>query len=73
MNPLCSVPVEVIDELGPIEARAAFLAAAIGAIASLDDLNQGAWTHRNALLGLFYWTQDLEEMLRHVNELAQPA
>lgn len=31
-----------------------------------------AQTGPNVWRGLFYWTQDLEDMLRRLNELANP-
>lgn len=65
------VQLMIADELGPLEARAAFLAAAVGAIASLNDESRGAYVGRQALEGLCYWTQDLETMLRKLNELAE--
>ena len=72
MSAMCEVPVDVVDELPGVECRVAFLRAAMCAIAEMkeDDLN--AQTGPNVWRGLFYWTQDLEDMLRHLNELANP-
>ena len=64
------VPVDVVDEMDRMEARVAFLRAAMCAIAEMgeDDLN--AQTGPEVWRGLFHWTQDLEDMLRRLNELA---
>ena len=72
MSAMCEVPVEVADELPGVEARVAFLRAAMCAIAEMgeDDLN--AQTGPGVWRGLFFWTQDLEDMLRRLNELANP-
>ncbi|WP_300733880.1 hypothetical protein [uncultured Desulfovibrio sp.] len=70
MSAVCEVPVAVADELPGVEARVAFLRAAMCAIAEMgeDDLN--VQTGPEVWRGLLHWTQDLEDMLRRLNELA---
>ena len=68
---MTEVPVSVVDALPCIEARVAFLNAACGAFSSLDAMNFPAFSHRKAWEGLFYWLDDLETMLRRLNELAE--
>ncbi|WP_297263199.1 hypothetical protein [uncultured Desulfovibrio sp.] len=70
MSAMCEVPVEVVDEMDRIEARVAFLSDVFQVVSERpeDDLALS----RKGLEGLFYWTQDLENMLRHLNELANP-
>lgn len=72
MSAVCEVPVAVAGELPGVEARVAFLRAAMCAIAEMgeDDLNAQAGPE--VWRGLFHWTQDLEDMLRRLNELANP-
>ncbi|WP_300800843.1 hypothetical protein [uncultured Desulfovibrio sp.] len=70
MSAMCEVPVEVVDEMDRIEARVAFLSDVFQVVSERpeDDLALS----RKGLEGLFYWTHDLENMLRHLNELANP-
>ena len=63
------VPVDVVDEMDRMEARIAFLGAAICAISELGEDDQHAQTGPKVWQGLFYWTQDLEDMLRRLNEM----
>lgn len=64
------VPVEVVDEMDRMECRIAFLGAACGAFSLLNEGDLDAMTGKKVWEGLFYWTQDLEDMLRRLNELA---
>lgn len=66
------VPVEVVDEMDRMEARVAFLSAACGAFSILNEVELNGMSGKKVWEGLFYWTQDLEEMLRRLNELAHP-
>lgn len=72
MSAMCEVPVEVVDEMDRIEARVAFLRAAMCAIAEMEEDDLNAQTGPEVWRGLFHWTQDLEDMLRRLNELANP-
>lgn len=72
MSAMCEVPVDVADALPGLECRAAFLSAAICAISELEEIDQHAQTGQKVWQGLFYWTSDLEEMLRRLNKLANP-
>ena len=66
------VPADVPDEMLRIECRVAFLSAAICAISELGEIDLYAQTGQKVWQGLFYWTQDLEMMLRRLNEMANP-
>ena len=70
MSAMCEVPVEVVDEMDRMEARVAFLSDVFQVVSERpeDDLALS----RKGLEGLFYWTQDLENMLRRLNQLANP-
>lgn len=68
MSAMCEVPVYVVDELPGVECRIAFLGAACGALSSLNENTLDAMTGKKVWEGLFYWTQDLEAMLRDLNE-----
>ena len=72
MSAMCQVPVAVADELPGMEARVAFLRAAMCAIAEMEEDDLNAQTGPEVWRGLFHWTQDLEDMLRRLNELANP-
>ena len=72
MNAMRKVPVDVVDELPRVECRIAFLGAAICAISELGEIDRHAQTGPKVWQGLFYWTQDLEDMLRRLNEIANP-
>ena len=72
MSAMREVPVDVLDEMDRMEARIAFLGAAICAISELGEGDQHAQTGPKVWQGLFYWTQDLEDILRRLNELANP-
>lgn len=71
MSGMCEVPVEVADELFGVECRVAFLKAACFAVGELPK-GDFALVDGKAWQGLFYWTQDLEDMLRRLNEMANP-
>lgn len=68
MSGICQVPVDVMDELDRIECRVAFLSDVFLAVSEKPEdavaLSRKGWE------GLVYWTQDLEDMLRRLNELA---
>lgn len=72
MKIMCEVPVDVVDELPGVEYRIAFLGAACGALAALDEASLDAMTGKRVWEGLFHWTQDLERMLREMNEQLDP-
>lgn len=72
MSFMRKVPVEVVDEMDRMESRVAFLCAACGAFSILNEEELDAMTGKKVWEGLFYWTQDLEDMLRWLNELANP-
>ena len=72
MKIMCEVPADVVDELPHMECRIAFLGAACGALAALDEASLDAMTGKRVWEGLFYWTQDLERMLREMNEQLDP-
>ena len=72
MKIMCEVPADVVDELPHVECRIAFLGAACGALAALDEASLDAMTGTSVWEGLFYWTQDLEKMLREMNEQMNP-
>lgn len=73
MSGVYTVPVEVVDELWGVECRVAFLKTAICALSELGENDYPALTGQKTWQGLFYWTQDLEDLLRRLNELANPA
>lgn len=66
MSAMCEVPVRVVDELPGVECRVAFLSAACQALCEQPELARGVT--QKAWEGLFYWTLDLEAMLRELNE-----
>ena len=72
MSAMCEVPVDVVDEMNRMESRIAFLGAAICAISELEEIDMHAQLGPEVWRGLFYWTQDLEDMLRRLNEMANP-
>lgn len=72
MSAMCEVPADVTDALPGLECRAAFLRAAICAISELGEIDLHAQTGQEVWQGLFYWTQDLEGMLRRLNEMTNP-
>lgn len=72
MSGMCEVPVEVADELFGVECRAAFLKVAAFALSELPEADFQAHSMPKVWQGLFYWTQDLEDMLRRLNEMANP-
>ena len=67
MSAMREVPVDVVDEMDRMEARVAFLSDVFLAISERPE-NDVALSRRG-LEGLFYWTQDLEDMLRRLNEM----
>lgn len=69
MSFMREVPVDVVDEMDRMESRVAFLCAACGAFSLLNEGDRDAMAGKKVWEGLFYWTQDLEEMLRRLNEL----
>lgn len=70
MSFMREVPVDVLDEMDRMEARVAFLSDVFQVVSERpeDDLALS----RRGLEGLFYWTQDLEGMLRRLNEMVNP-
>ena len=72
MSAMCEVPVDVVDEMDRMECRIAFLGAACGAFSILNESDLNAMTSKKVWEGLFYWTQDLEDMLREMNEQLNP-
>lgn len=70
MSAMREVPVEVLDEMERMEARVAFLSDVFQVVSERpeDDLVLS----RKGLEGLFYWTQDLEGILRRLNQRANP-
>ena len=64
------VPADVVDEIDRMECRVAFLSDVFLAVSERPEdalaLSRKGWQ------GLFYWTQDLEDMLRRLNKLANP-
>lgn len=72
MSAMCQVPVEVADELFGAECRVSFLNAAIFALSELPEADFQAHSSSKVWQGLFYWTRDLEDLLRRLNELANP-
>lgn len=70
MSAMREVPVDVLDEMDRVECRVAFLSDAFQVVSERPE--DGFALSRKGLEGLFYWTQDLEDMLRRLNELANP-
>lgn len=68
MSAMCEVPVDVVDEMRRMECRVAFLNDALLAVSEKPE--HDATLSRKGWEGLFYWTSDLEDMLRRLNELA---
>lgn len=66
------MPGEIADELPRVECRVAFLKAACFAIGELSDADL-VLADAKAWLRLYYWTQDLEDMLHRLNKLTNPA
>ncbi len=70
MSAMREVPVDVLDEMDRMERRVAFLSDVFLVISERSEdettLSNKGWE------GLLYWTQDLEGMLRRLNELANP-
>ncbi len=66
------VPVDMVDEMDRVECRIAFLGAACGAFSMLNENELDAMAGKKVWEGLFYWTQDLEDMLHRMNEQANP-
>lgn len=73
MSAMCEVPVDVVDEMDRMESRIAFLGAACGAFSILNESDLDAMAGKKVWEGLFYWTQDLEDMLRRLNEQVKTA
>lgn len=70
MSAMREVPVDVLDEMDRVECRVAFLSDVFQVVSERPE--DGFVLSRKGLEGLFYWTQDLEDMLRRLNELANP-
>ena len=70
MSAMCEVPVEVVDEMDRIEARVAFLSDVFQVVSERSE--DDCALSRRGLEGLFYWTQDLENMLRRLNQRLDP-
>lgn len=70
MSAMREVPVDVLDEMDRVECRVAFLSDVFQVVSERPE--DGFALSRKGLEGLFYWTQDLEDMLRRLNELANP-
>lgn len=70
MSAMREVPADVLDEMDRVECRVAFLSAVFQVVSERpeDDFALS----RKGLEGLFYWTQDLEDMLRRLNQRANP-
>lgn len=67
-----NVPSAVLDGIHEIEERVAFLSVACFAMAEAPDATMGL-LYDKALRGLAWWTQDIENGLRTLNELASKA
>lgn len=67
MSAMREVPADVLDEMDRMEARVAFLSDVFQVVSERpeDDFALS----RRGLEGLFYWTHDLEGMLRRLNEM----
>ena len=72
MSAAHELPIVVADELFSLECRVAFLKTACFAVGELPHGDFGL-ADAKAWQGLYYWTQDLEDMIRKMNELANPA
>lgn len=70
MNAMREVPVEVVDEMERMEARVAFLSDVFQVVSERPEDDPAL--SRKGLEGLFYWTQDLEEMVRRLNQRLDP-
>lgn len=70
MSAMREVPVEVVDEMGRVEARVAFLSDVFQVVSERPEDDPAL--SRKGLEGLFYWTQDLEEMVRRLNQRLDP-
>lgn len=70
MSAMREVPVDVLDEMDRVECRGAFLSDVFQVVSERPE--DGFALSRKGLEGLFYWTQDLEDMLRRLNQLANP-
>ncbi len=68
VNALCQIPCAILDDIREMEERMAFLSVACSAMAEKPDATMGL-LHDKALCGLAWWTQDIEENLRTLNEL----
>lgn len=68
MSALCQVPGAVLDGIHEMEERVAFLSVACSAMAEKPDATIGLLDDK-ALRGLAWWTQDIEEGLRTLDEL----
>lgn len=67
-----TVPGAVIDGIREMEERVAFLSVACSAMAEKPDATIGL-LYDKALRGLVWWTQDIEEGLRILDELVSKA
>lgn len=70
MSAMREVPVEVVDEMERVEARVAFLSDVFQVVSERPEDDPAL--SRKGLEGLFYWTQDLEEMVRRLNQRLDP-
>lgn len=70
MSAMREVPVEVVDEMGRVECRVAFLSDVFQIVSERPEDDPAL--SRKGLEGLFYWTQDLEEMVRRLNQRLDP-
>lgn len=70
MSAMREVPVEVVDEMERVEARVAFLSDVFQVVSERPE--EDLALSRKGLEGLFYWTQDLEMMLRRLNQRLDP-
>ena len=70
MSAMREVPVEVVDEMERVEARVAFLSDVFQVVSERPEDDPAL--SRKGLEGLFYWTQDLEEMVRRLNQRRDP-
>lgn len=67
-----NVPGAVLDGICEMEERVAFLSVACSAMGEVPDATMGL-LYNKALRGLAWWTQDIENGLRALNELASKA
>lgn len=70
MSAMREVPEEVVDEMERVEARVAFLSDVFQVVSERPEDDPAL--SRKGLEGLFYWTQDLEEMVRRLNQRLDP-